>query len=189
LLRREGKKAKKDKKEENAEKNKEQLEKEKLIVDLTFRHIKELKKEEGFGVKSTDDDDNLFTDGIEQEDIDKGQTWVTGIPDIDDPQFILLRQNDEIIDKGLEEILDGVRILKGIAVDINGELKIQDPAIEQLNIRVDKTRVTLDTLNTQLAKTLKKVRSAKNCCCDCIMIMCLLGVAVAMIFIITNPNI
>jgi len=48
-------------------------------------------------------------------------------------------------------------VLKGIAVDINGELKRQDPEIEQLNVRVDKTRATLETLNTQLSKTLKKV--------------------------------
>lgn len=49
--------------------------------------------------------------------------------------------------------------MKGIAVDINGELKRQDPEIEQLNVRVDKTRATLETLNTQLSKTLKKVYS------------------------------
>ena len=158
------------------EKDKAQLEKEQLVVKLTYDHIKDLKKSEAYGTTSRDDDDNLFTEGIDQEEIDRGQGWVSGIPDIDDPQFVQLRLNDDEIEAGLEEVLQGVRVLKGIAVDINGELKRQDPEIEQLNVRVDKTRATLETLNTQLSKTLKKVRSPMllrlhscyvlaGCCC------------------------
>lgn len=168
------------------EKDKAQLEKEQLVVKLTYDHIKDLKKSEAYGTTSRDDDDNLFTEGIDQDEIDRGQAWVSGIPDIDDPQFVQLRLNDDEIEAGLDEVLQGVRVLKGIAVDINGELKRQDPEIEQLNVRVDKTRATLETLNTQLSKTLKKVRSPKNCCCDCILVMCLLGVAAAMFYIIST---
>jgi hypothetical protein len=31
------------------------------------------------------------------EEIDRGQAWVSGIPDIDDPQFVQLRLNDDEI--------------------------------------------------------------------------------------------
>lgn len=48
------------------EKDKAQLEKEQLVVKLTYEHIKELKKSEAYGTTSKDDDDNLFTDGIDQ---------------------------------------------------------------------------------------------------------------------------
>ena len=48
------------------EKDKAQLEKEQLVVKLTYDHIKDLKKSEAYGTTSRDDDDNLFTEGIDQ---------------------------------------------------------------------------------------------------------------------------
>jgi len=47
------------------EKDKAQLEKEQLVVKLTYEHIKELKKS-AMGASAKDDDDNLFTEGIDQ---------------------------------------------------------------------------------------------------------------------------
>jgi hypothetical protein len=89
-------------------------------------------------------------------------------------------------------------------------LQKQEPLIEELNIRVDKQSNRLVTLNAQLKKTLKKVtqndtlteelisnvilllmvvklqvRPVKRCCCDCILILAILGLVVAIFFVVS----
>ena len=152
---------------------KEQIENDELVVQLAFQHIKDITNKEH-------DVDDLFSN---TEDI---EIMVNGIPDIDDPKFQILKKNDEEIDRALEDVLESIRRLKGISGDINSELKKEEPIIDGLNIRVDKGTSKLQTLNTRLSAIVKTVRSPRNCCCDCILLICLLGCAAAIVVIVSG---
>jgi len=174
------------KKIENDPKIKETMEKEATIIALTYKHIEEcIKMERNYGGTKAQDTEELFTDKkITDEDIQVGEIVVQGLPDIDDPQFQLLRKNDAVIVEGLDEILQGVQRLKAMAQDIHDELIKQEPLVEELHIRVERAGERLVTLNAQLTKTLKKARPVKKCCCDCILILAILGLVVAIIFVV-----
>jgi len=154
----------------------------KQVVELMWKHISELERQEKT-VKGSSALDNL---GEASESSGERQVVVAGIPDIDDPQFELLRKQDAEIDLKLDQTLQGVQRLKQLAVEAGAELDLQDKMIENLQTIANETLGELENVNGELKKTLKQVRSARNCCCDiCLCLLCL-GVCAAIYFVITK---
>ena len=70
-------------------------------------------------------------------------------------------------------------------MEVNQELKKQEELLDKLDEQVEKTRVTLVTLNKRLTTVLKKARGPRQCCCDIFLIVLILGVAAAIVFLVT----
>jgi len=83
-------------------------------------------------------------------------------------------------------VLAGVKRLKALAQQAGEEIDNQAELLEELNEMAEEQVQQLETANRELAKTLKQVRSARNLCCDIIIICIILGVAVAIYFLATK---
>jgi len=156
----------------------------KQVVDLTFKHLEDLRWREQNPGQSRVNKEQLIADNSDDESGERAV--VGGIPDIDDPQFELLRKQDEEIDAELDVVLAGVRRLKALAQQAGEEIDNQQQLLEDLDTMAEEQVAQLETANRELAKTLKKVRSARNLCCDIIIIAVILGVAVAIYFLATK---
>jgi uncharacterized protein YoxC len=84
---------------------------------------------------------------------------------LDDDDFKQMKAMDEEIDKDLEEILQGLSMIKGIALEAQEELARQGELMDDLEHKVDKTRETLVGLNQRLGTLLKKVRQTAQTAC------------------------
>jgi len=118
------------------------------IVRLCLDHIAECKhlEKSGFGNQS-----NSFFDGYT-----KNEKPVEKLPDIDDPDFMLLKQNDTKIDEKLELVSQGVKILGEMANEMGKEIELQGVMLNDLEKKVDDTQAQLDNMNKRLKKILEK---------------------------------
>jgi len=151
-----------------------------VLVGLMWKHLAELQKEEK-SVKKPGKTRISDSDSVED-----GEREVGGIPDLDDPRFEVLRQNDEEIDVLLDDTLQGVRRLKKIAQEIGGEVEKSNVLIEEIKERADVTIGRLETVNGQLKKTLEAARSPTDFCCDIILCCLILGIITAIYFVVTK---
>jgi len=101
----------------------------------------------------------------------------SSLPDIDDPEFQLLRKNDQIIDGMLDNVSAGVYQLKEMASQMGKEAEIQGDLLENLDTKVDRVNAQLENINVRLAKALKSARTADRFCVDIILLCILLGLA------------
>jgi len=140
------------------------------IVSLCTQHIAECKhlEKQGYGNANT-----AFFEGYTKSD----EPVVSQLPDIDDADFQLLRQNDAKIDVKLSQIGEGVAVLKEIANEMGKEIEMQGVMIAELHTQADKTQAQLNNLNVRLKKTLEKVRQGNRFCIDIILIIIVLAIA------------
>jgi len=137
------------------------------IIDLCYKHIAECKHLEKQGYANN----NAFFEGYTKSD----ENVVTSLPDIDDADFQLLRQNDAKIDAKLDQVGQGVEILKNMALEMGKEIELQGVMISELDGRVDQTQAQLNNLNRRLKNTLDKVRKGNRFCIDVILVIILLA--------------
>lgn len=145
---------------------KEQLmEKREEIVQNIFDHLEEIQQlntkrhgDSGFSVnkKSTD-------------------PVITELPDIDDGGFQMLRKNDQVIDGMLNDISDGVNVLRDMASQMGTAAQAQGIALDDLENKVDKVNDELENINTRLRKALESVRKGDRFILDIILLCVLLG--------------
>lgn len=146
--------------------NEKHLHKQKLL----FQKLEYVKNEErGFS-----------TDLILSEP-ETGKTLIGSIPENLDQQ---LQQNDEDIDKDLDNIHEGVKKIAVIAGDMKEELDKQDEIIEIMDNKVDKLDNEYHYLNKRTRELLNKVGNSKECCCYGFIIILILGIAAACIYIL-----
>jgi len=138
------------------------------IVDLCTKHIAECKHLEKQGFANN----NTFFEGYT-----KDEKAVTSLPDIDDADFQLLKQNDLKIDAKLDQVGQGVEVLRNMALEMGREIEMQGVMIAELDNRVDETNAQLNNLNRRLKKTLEKVRKGDRFCIDIILIVIVLALA------------
>jgi len=153
----------------------------KKVIELTWQHIKELERQE----KHFKTEDNQLIRNSES-DSDGERQVIAGIAEIDDPRFELLRKNDAEIDQMLDITLQGVQRLKQLATEIGGEVEKSNELIKEVQNMADQTLGKLETVNGQLKKTLQKVRSPSNFCCDIILCCLILGIITAIYFVATK---
>jgi len=99
-----------------SEEKKEKDENRKQVIDLMWKHLAELEKQEKT-VRTVDD--QLIHNSESSSDGERDVTGL-GIPDIDDPRFELLRKNDQEIDRMLDITHQGAMRLKQLALEIGG---------------------------------------------------------------------
>jgi len=100
------------------------------------------------------------------------------LPEVDDPQFEIRRQNDEEINRKLEIIGSIVADLKDIAIAMGNETELQEVKIQEAEEEVVKVNIKLNTLNIRLKKQLDDVRKCDRFIFDficCILILAMIG--------------
>lgn len=153
------------KNKENPEKE-AQLENREELVGLVFQHIKEVE-----ALNNRKHGDSAFMGGSENKD-----PTITELPNIDDEGFQLLRRNDAIIDKHLDDISETVGTLKELAHEMGKEADLQGVMMDNLDSKVDKVNDQLENLNTRLRKALESVRKGDRFIIDIILLCVLLGI-------------
>jgi len=97
------------------------------------------------------------------------------LPDIDDPRFQQLIQNDKLLDQKLDIIAEGVGTLKEIAIEMGKEVELQGVMMDQLEQHVDNANAKLHNLNGRLKEQLNKYRSCDRFVLDFICCAIILG--------------
>eukprot|EP01122_Echinamoeba_exundans_P002310 TRINITY_DN1225_c0_g1_i2.p1 TRINITY_DN1225_c0_g1~~TRINITY_DN1225_c0_g1_i2.p1 ORF type:complete len:281 (+),score=90.71 TRINITY_DN1225_c0_g1_i2:79-921(+) len=165
------------------------LDRQKEIVDIAFGNMKKVENLERFG-QAENPQAELFSGGVDEDgnEIDNGdgQVLIGEIPDLDDVDFRDLRQKDQELDQGLSDILENLKIVKGLALEMGEELNKQDEMLDKLEKNVEKTYFNLASMNKRLTELLKKTRAPKDCCCDIFLIICILGIAAAIVYLFTS---
>jgi len=151
------------------------------VVDLCQKHIAECYHLEKSGFGNVQ---NAFFEGYTKKD----EKVVSTLPDIDDDDFRLLKQNDRKIDEKLDVIAQGVSVLGEMANEMGKEIEMQGVMIEELTQRVDDTQATLNNLNKRLKKTLEKVRKGDRFCIDIILLIVVLALGGYIYNVVKNAS-
>mmetsp|Transcript_13347 Transcript_13347/g.35034 ORF Transcript_13347/g.35034 Transcript_13347/m.35034 type:complete len:282 (-) Transcript_13347:378-1223(-) len=160
------------------------------IVDLVFQHIEEVeqlekkpyvRKEAGrYGGMS------MKRGGI------KRSAMETDLKQIDDPEvssgLMELKQRDQEIDDQLDLISKGVARLKGIAIDIKEETKLQNVMTDEITEKVDNATENLQQLNGKMKEILKKAGGASRIIVYIVLFVVLVGVGAFLFKLITAPK-
>jgi len=159
--------AKYEKKNKTVPEKEQQIENREELVGLVFQHIKEVES-----LNNRKHGDSSFGSQTESSD-----PTITELPNIDDEGFQLLRRNDAIIDKHLEDISGSVGVLKEMAIEMGKEAELQGVMLDKLGDKVDVVNDQLESLNTRLRKALESVRKGDRFIIDIILLCVLLGIA------------
>jgi len=109
-----------------------------------------------------------------------------GIPEMDDEELEQLRTTDKIIDTMLDTTLEGVKRIKQLALELGTAVEESNVLIEQIKEQTDLTLGKLETANGHLKKTLQQARSNSTFCCDIILCCLILGIIIAIYFVVTK---
>ncbi|KAK1389513.1 t-SNARE coiled-coil homology domain-containing protein [Heracleum sosnowskyi] len=81
----------------------------------------------------------------------------------------------------LEIIGEGLDTLKNMAQDMNEELDMQVPLMDEIDTKVDKATSDLKSTNVTLKDTVTQLRSSRNFCID-IILLCIILVMAAYLY-------
>ena len=79
-------------------------------------------------------------------------------------------------DSDLDEISRGLQTLKRLGADMDEEMARQQPAIENIDFKMENAQIEVKTANTRLKETVEKARSSRHFCIDATLICVLLGI-------------
>ena len=79
-------------------------------------------------------------------------------------------------DTDLDEISRGLQTLKRLGADMDEEMARQQPAIENIDFKMDGAQAEMKTANMRLKETVEKARSSRHFCVDATLICVLLGI-------------
>jgi len=113
---------------------------------------------------------------------------VTSLPDIDDPRFQLLIQNDKEIDELLGIVSKNVATLKEEAVEIGKGLKEQSQLLDDLDTDVDHASQRLVDAAAQVKKLTDKINSSSDSCCIVIFLAVMLVAICFLIYRLIRKN-
>jgi SYP7 family syntaxin len=160
--------AKYEKKNKTIPEKEQQIENREELVGLVFQHIKEVE-----ALNNRKHGDSSFGSSAAES---KDPT-ITELPNIDDEGFQLLRRNDQIIDKHLDDISQSVGVLKEMATEMGKEAEQQGIMLDNLDKKVDDVNDQLENLNTRMRKALENIRKGDRFIVDIILLCILLGIA------------
>jgi len=113
---------------------------------------------------------------------------VTSLPDVDDPRFQQLLQNDKEIDELLGIVSKNVATLKDEAIEINKSLKEQGQLLDDLDVEVEKTSQRLVDAAQQVKKLTDKINSSSDTCCVVIFLAVMLIAIIFLIYRLIKKN-
>lgn len=149
------------------------MEKRKEIVSLVFQHIEEVERLEKkrFTDKASMERKQLLTKKESTgpaaggmallpssiQETEKDPYMDSNLDDFNiDEDLMLIQRNNEEIDQELDEISEGLKVVKQIAIGINDELDKQEVIIDRIEENVDRGAEHLQTLNTKLDNIIEK---------------------------------
>jgi len=154
------------------------------IIDAMKLHLRDVDKLERT-IKTPGSTDLDISESSEPE---HGERKVVTLPDLDNPIFDHVNENEEIITRQLGRLHEGVLIVKQDALDIRDEIDDQEPMLTQVTEHVAETLGTLKSVNSRLKETLQEVRSARNFVCDIILCLLILGIVGAIYGLLSKPH-
>ncbi|XP_078429064.1 syntaxin-71-like isoform X2 [Wolffia australiana] len=89
-------------------------------------------------------------------------------------------------DEGLDAISEGLNVLKNMATDMNEELDMQVPLMDEIESKVDKATAGLKNTNVRLKETIHGLRSSRNFCIDIILMCIILGIGAYLYNLLEN---
>jgi len=107
---------------------------------------------------------------------------VTSLPDVDDPRFQKLLENDKQIDELLGIVSKNVATLKDEAMEMNKALKEQSELLDDLDVEVEHTSQRLVDAAQQVKKLTDKINSRSDTCCVVIFLTIMLLAIVFLIY-------
>jgi len=113
---------------------------------------------------------------------------VTSLPDVDDPRFQQLLQNDKEIDELLGVVSRNVATLKDEAIEINKALKDQGQLLDDLDVEVEHTSQRLVDAAQQVKKLTDKINSSSDSCCIVLFLAVMLVAIVFLIYRLIRKN-
>mmetsp|Transcript_18273 Transcript_18273/g.28414 ORF Transcript_18273/g.28414 Transcript_18273/m.28414 type:complete len:234 (+) Transcript_18273:60-761(+) len=146
---------------------KDEVEDHVAVVDLTGRHIAECESLEKRRYQTrTGNRQGLMAGrgagGAQMSEI-KRSAQSTDLEDID-PEIgeglTQIRRNDQVLDQELEVVSEGLVRLKGIAVDQQNELKLQEVMIEQIDENMDNATGQMQHVNHKMKDVLQQAGGA-----------------------------
>jgi len=90
---------------------------------------------------------------------------VTSLPDVDDPRFQKLIENDKKMDEYLAIIHGNVKILGEQALEMRGAIKEQSELLDDLDLEVQDTNTRLVDATAQVKKLTDRINSKGDTCC------------------------
>lgn len=162
----------------------QQLEERAEMVDLIFKHVEECEalEKRRYAGKQSENRLNLFGGGggsrtNELAPVDRVEVSDTMLPDIETQEELRkLEETDEQINVELKQVSAGLRDLRGLAVDMRDEVRVQTSMIDEVTGKVDKANVHIININRRMRETLAKTRSADRFILDLILLVVLLGI-------------
>jgi len=113
---------------------------------------------------------------------------VSSLPDVDDPRFQQLLQNDKEIDELLGIVSKNVATLKDEAVEINKALKEQGQLLDDLDVEVEHTSQRLVDAAQQVKKLTDKINSSSDSCCIVLFLAIMLVAILFLIYRLVRKN-
>lgn len=113
---------------------------------------------------------------------------VTSLPDVDDPRFQKLIENDKQIDELLGVLSGNVKTLKEEAVAMNQSVKEQGKLLDELEVEVDHADQRLKETTAQVKAVTDKIKSKSDTCCMSIFMIAILIAIVLLIVRLVRKN-
>lgn len=113
---------------------------------------------------------------------------VTSLPDVDDPRFQKLVENDKKIDELLGVLSGNVQTLKEEAVAMNQSVKEQGKLLDELEVEVDHADQRLKETTAQVKAVTDKIKSKGDTCCMSIFMIAILIAIILLIVRLVRKN-
>ena len=113
---------------------------------------------------------------------------VTSLPDVDDPRFQKLVENDKKIDELLGVLSGNVQTLKEEAVAMNQSVKEQGKLLDELEVEVDHADQRLKETTAQVKAVTDKIKSKSDTCCMSIFMIAILVAIILLIVRLVRKN-
>jgi len=153
------------------------------VLELVHEHLKVVKREQAKTGREFDDSISSIEGGDYQGDQVLMQM---DLKDVDDKDFDQIKIKEEQIAEELENLHLGVKRLKQIAIEIGDILGEQEEELDRINELAETVNEELKSANHILSKVVKDVKSPAMLCCDCILCLMVIGIAVGLYFALTN---
>jgi len=167
----------------NTEEKKNESDNRQAVIELMHQHLRQVKLEQAKTGREIDDSISSIDGG----DGDGDQVLMQmDLKALDDPDFDQIKRNEVAINEGLDQLHEGVKRLRQIALEVGDILGEQEEELDRLNELAEVVNEELKSANHILSKVVKDVKSPAMLCCDCLLCLMVIGIAVGLYFALTN---
>lgn len=140
------------------------------VVASVHKHVQYAESFEKNPLLRTDDNTNDNTNAL---------------PLFDDADFGQIRETDTKIDRELDDISQGLLVLRDVATQMNKETIRQSEQLQRLDDKATTSTNTLQSLNTRLKSTLRSIKSGTNFIVNFVLLCILLAIGGVIVHMMT----